>query len=272
MTELKDKHPNEKRFEDFFMEDKYVAIKNHLYNYQLRRRAINGRIGDAPDDMILEVGSGLSPIVIGRDKIIYSELSFRALQTLKRLNNDQGHYVVADGTRLPFKDDAVDRIVCSEVLEHVERDDLALEEIGRVLKPEGIAYVTVPCQPFYFASDDRFVAHFRRYEVEDMRAKMKGGGLNLYHLQKVLGPLEKITMWSIVTCFSIITAIFGRKQAGANPKKSSVLMTILAPFIKWGNFCYTYLARFDAAIWPQKLSTVLLFEAKKVLPDGKSAE
>ena len=263
MTDIQEKHPNEKRFEDFFMEDKYVAIKNHLYNYQLRRRAINGRIGEAPQDMILEVGSGLSPIVTGRDKIIYSELSFRALQTLKRLNGGQGHYVVADGTKLPFKDDAVDRIVCSEVLEHVEQDDVALAEIGRVLDDHGIAYVTVPCRQFYFASDDRFVAHFRRYEVEDMRGKMDSGGLNLYHIQKVLGPLEKVTMWSIVTCFSIITAIFGRKEADSNPEKSSFIMTAMAPFIKWGNFCYTYLARFDAALWPHKLSTVLLFEAKK---------
>ena len=257
------KHPNEKRFEDFFMEDKYVAIKNHLYNYQLRRRAINGRLGEAEDEMVLEVGSGLSPIVTGRDNIIYSELSFRALQTLKRLNGGQGHYVVADGTRLPFRDEAVGRVVCSEVLEHVEEDEIALAEIGRVLHTSGIAYVTVPCRQFYFASDDAFVAHFRRYEVEDMRAKMTLGGLHLYRIQKVLGPLEKVTMWTVVKIFSLIMAIFGRKEASANPKKSSLTMALLAPFIKWGNFCYTYLARFDAALWPQKLSTVLLFEATK---------
>lgn len=263
MNAPKEKHPNEKRFEDFFMEDKYVAIKNHLYNYQLRRRAINGRLGEASDEMVLEVGSGLSPIVTGRDKIVYSELSFRALQTLKRLNGGQGHYVVADGTRLPFKDEAVGRVVCSEVLEHVEQDDVALAEIGRVLNPDGVAYVTVPCRQFYFASDDAFVAHFRRYEVEDMRAKMKGGGLELYRIQKVLGPLEKVTMWSVVKVFCLVQAIFGSKEAGSNPNKSSIMMTLLAPFIKWGNFCYTYLARFDAALWPQKFSTVLLFEASK---------
>lgn len=258
-----EKHPNEKRFEDFFMEDKYVAIKNHLYNYQLRRRAINGRLNEAPEAMVLEVGSGLSPIVTGRDAIIYSELSFRALQTLKRLNGGRGHYVVADGTRLPFRDEAVGRVVCSEVLEHVEQDDVALAEIGRVLNPDGIAYVTVPCRQFYFASDDAFVAHFRRYELEDMREKMSDGDLDLYRIQKVLGPLEKITMWSIVKVFTLVTAVVGRKEADANPNKSSRWMTLLAPFIKWGNFCYTYLARFDAALWPQALSTVLLFEARK---------
>ncbi|MFP6597852.1 MAG: class I SAM-dependent methyltransferase [Candidatus Hydrogenedentota bacterium] len=255
------KHENEKRFEDFFVEDKYVAVKNHLYNYQLRRRAINGRLAGTETGMILEVGSGLSPIVTGRDQIVYSELSFRALQALKRLNENRGHYVVADGTRLPFRDGAVPRVVCSEVLEHVEHDEVAIGEIGRVLTADGIAYITVPHRQMYFASDDAFVGHFRRYEVSDMESKLNRCDLELVRIQKVLGPLEKVTMWSVVKLFSIIIRIAGRKEASAS--SSSMWMSVLEPFIKWGNFCYTILARIDAWLWPRSLSTVLLFEASR---------
>ena len=253
------KHENEKRFEDFFVDDTYVAVKNHLYNYQLRRRAINGRLAGTEAGMILEVGSGLSPIVTGRDEIIYSELSFRALQTLKRLNDKRGHYVVADGTRLPLRDGAVARVVCSEVLEHVEHDEVAIGEIGRVLTGDGVAYITVPHRQMYFASDDAFVGHFRRYEVADMESKLNEGGLRLVRIQKVLGPLEKVTMWSVVMLFSIIVRVTGRKEGGAS--SSSSCITVLGPFINWGNICYTVLAGIDAWFWPRPLSTVLLFEA-----------
>ncbi len=77
------KPPSERRFEEFFVEGSYVALKNYLYNYLERKRAIN-RALDGEIGLLLEVGSGLSPIVTGRDDVVYSELSFTALRTLKR--------------------------------------------------------------------------------------------------------------------------------------------------------------------------------------------
>ena len=252
--------PSEKRFEDFFIEDKYVALKNHLYNYRLRRRAINAVIDEAKPDVILEVGSGLSPIVTDRDRIVYSELSFRALQTLKRHNNSRGHYVVADGTQLPFKDGAVPCVVCSEVLEHVENDEQAISELARVLKPNGLACITVPHRMFYFAADDRFVHHFRRYETKEMQDKLTRAGFHLRTMKKVLGPLEKVTMFCTVMAFSAIQKGLGQREADHQP---SFFMTAISPVFKWCNTIYALVARADAAIMPQALATVILFEAEK---------
>jgi SAM-dependent methyltransferase len=50
----------------------------------------------------------------------------------------------ADATRLPFPDGAFDRVVAAEILEHVPEDTRMLAEIARVLRPGGIAAVTVP--------------------------------------------------------------------------------------------------------------------------------
>jgi ubiquinone/menaquinone biosynthesis C-methylase UbiE len=49
-----------------------------------------------------------------------------------------------DAARLPFEDKSFDRIVCSEVLEHVHDPDAVLEEIARILKPGGIFVASVP--------------------------------------------------------------------------------------------------------------------------------
>lgn len=50
----------------------------------------------------------------------------------------------ADAARLPFPDASFDRVICSEVLEHVPDPDAALAEIARVLKPGGRFALSVP--------------------------------------------------------------------------------------------------------------------------------
>jgi SAM-dependent methyltransferase len=49
-----------------------------------------------------------------------------------------------DVTRLALPDGAVDLVICSHVLEHVERDRDALAELARVLRPGGRAVIVVP--------------------------------------------------------------------------------------------------------------------------------
>ncbi len=52
--------------------------------------------------------------------------------------------VVYDGSRLPFPDDHFDVVVSYAVLEHVEDESQALEEIRRVLRPGGDFVISVP--------------------------------------------------------------------------------------------------------------------------------
>jgi SAM-dependent methyltransferase len=52
--------------------------------------------------------------------------------------------VRADGLRLPFPDGSFDRVIAAEVLEHVPDDRGAMAELVRVLRPGGLAAVTVP--------------------------------------------------------------------------------------------------------------------------------
>lgn len=53
------------------------------------------------------------------------------------------HYQ-ADLTRLPLKDGCYDVVYASHVLEHISTDDLAISEIRRILRPNGIAILPVP--------------------------------------------------------------------------------------------------------------------------------
>ena len=52
--------------------------------------------------------------------------------------------LMGDSLRLPFKDNSFDKIICSEVMEHVPDPDQGIQEMVRVLKPGGLMAVTVP--------------------------------------------------------------------------------------------------------------------------------
>ena len=64
--------------------------------------------------------------------------------------------------------------------------------------PTGRLVVTFPHKKSYFANDDHFVNHFRRYELSEMKARLTDAGFRSINIHKVLGPLEKITMCFVV--------------------------------------------------------------------------
>jgi len=58
--------------------------------------------------------------------------------------DDEAGVVQGDALRLPFADASFDRVIASEVLEHIPDDDTAMAELSRVLRPGGTMAVTVP--------------------------------------------------------------------------------------------------------------------------------
>ncbi len=253
-------HPShQNRFDDFFSEGKYLRLKNHLYNYLLRRRAIGKTLGGGTPGPILEAGSGISPVATPGNHVIYSDASFLAMRHLKR-DSGIGSFVVADVTRLPFREGVFGSAVCSEVLEHVEDDGTALKELSRVLKPAGRLVVTFPHRKFYYANDDRFVGHLRRYELREMEGRLRAAGLTPLSTKKILGPLDKATMMVVV--YGIERA--QRRRAGrAVGGGSGAINRSLIGLYRWANRAFAAAAWADAKLMPRLLSTVLLINAGK---------
>lgn len=130
------------------------AIQNNLEkaldtvgDMALKRRAerIVEELGLSSGDKILEVGCGngyylsllnrlglnISLTGIDNDKM--------ALSDAKRFIGDKKvNLIFADATKLPFKNRSFNKVICSEVIEHVEDEGKVLHEIRRVLKGRGI--------------------------------------------------------------------------------------------------------------------------------------
>jgi len=73
--------------------------------------------------------------------------------------------VVANAEALPFRADIFQRIECDAVIEHVERPELLMSEITRVLAPGGFAHIVAPfCHPFH-----EYPRDFRRFTPDGLK-------------------------------------------------------------------------------------------------------
>ncbi len=87
-----------------------------------------------------------------------------------------------DGDVLPYRDGEVDVILCLDVLEHLADDRQGLREIRRVLKPGGLAIITVPAFNFLWGLQDEVSHHFRRYRVFQSEDLIKQENLKIEKL------------------------------------------------------------------------------------------
>jgi SAM-dependent methyltransferase len=246
-------------FEGLVEKDFYVDLKNYLYNYRIRKKALRKIFAEEKRGLTLETGCGISPILPSSNQIIYSDLSLRALQILKA-SRYGGRMVVADAMNLPFRSDLFQHIICSEVIEHLPDDGRALSEFERIMKKSGLLFITFPHRKIYFSVDDRYVHHYRRYELSEMEQKLFERGLKVVATRKILGPLEKLTMAAVTACFGIIKN--RRFPRGKRKGKRGTKRTFLN-FFRIANAIYSALMRLDAVVMPRALSSVLLITAEK---------
>ncbi len=90
-------------------------------------------------------------------------------QTRKRVSNDvQINIGDIENGRYFFKNKKFDSIICFNVLEHIEDDIKALNNLYQLLKYDGKLILLVPAHPALFGSIDKAVGHFRRYQKNQL--------------------------------------------------------------------------------------------------------
>lgn len=77
--------------------------------------------------------------------------------------------VEASAEKLPFPDNAFDRVCAFDVLEHLNDDQLAFREMVRVCKPGGLIFVAVPAGSGLWSPHDDVNGHRRRYSLYSLR-------------------------------------------------------------------------------------------------------
>lgn len=94
----------------------------------------------------------------------------------------------ANALQLPFADATFDKVICSEVLEHIPDYKGALAEIERVLKPGGLFCASVPrtwpekiCWAFSDAYHKVEGGHLRIFEARKLKAQIEAMGFKYFY-------------------------------------------------------------------------------------------
>lgn len=248
-------------FANFFQDPFYLEFKNHLYNYRLRRRLVRKELNCLPDCApILEIGSGVSTMTQGGEGVIFSDITLEAVQNLIQRKIAR-QALVMSVTDIAFKNESIPAIVCSEVMEHVKDDEKAFREMHRVLKPGGALILTVPVHPRYYAYDDDYVRHERRYAVLPLLRMLRRAGFKNLHLVKVTGILDKVMMIAVTRAYSFFAQF--KNEKSKKEGSPSFFLRMLLPVYKVLNWIYAGLVRMEAKAMPLSTTAVLLIHCTK---------
>ncbi len=152
-----------------------------------RRRLVSRlleELGVSRDARVVDVGSGTGTNLrmlreMGFGEVAGLDASPVAIQFCheKKL----GPVEQGDACRLPFESERFELALATDIIEHVDRDDLAAAEIHRVLRPGGVAIITVPAFASLFGLQDQVSHHKRRYRMQGLRSVIEKAGLEVEH-------------------------------------------------------------------------------------------
>jgi SAM-dependent methyltransferase len=102
----------------------------------------------------------------------------------------------ADAATLPFDDRSFGIITTLDVVEHLDDDVVALKELRRVLRPGGVAVISVPAFPWLWTYWDDILGHRRRYTTRTLRRAVEASGLKVvkvsYSNALILAPVVAV--------------------------------------------------------------------------------
>ena len=88
----------------------------------------------------------------------------------------------ADAQQMPLADNSMDVVASLDVVEHVPDDVRVMSEFFRVLRPGGLAIMTVPAHPSLWSSHDVALHHYRRYTKAGFESLVRDGGFEILRL------------------------------------------------------------------------------------------
>ncbi|MDQ7075205.1 MAG: class I SAM-dependent methyltransferase [Gammaproteobacteria bacterium] len=162
--------------------DELYAVEKENFWFITRRERIISTFTRyvSKTSQIFEIGAGTGYVAQGLQKegykIAIGEIHLSGLRYAKK--NGISECYQFDLFTPPFQNE-FNAIGMFDVLEHFEKDVLALTQVSKMLKPEGILLVSVPAHQWLWGQDDILAAHKRRYNKASLIATINKSGLEV---------------------------------------------------------------------------------------------
>ncbi|MEK6894839.1 MAG: methyltransferase domain-containing protein [Nanoarchaeota archaeon] len=182
---------NKNEFSKFFVSTDYIKLKNKLFNYRFRKYMLAEaykKYSKIKDAKMLDVGCGISPVSPDYKRTTFIDSDKNAIDMLKK---SRQKVLLGDVEKIPVKNEYADALFSSEVLEHVNNYKKGLKEFHRVLKKNGVLFLTVPTHMKYWAFDDDYVGHLRRFDPVKLTDEIKQVGFDVLEVKPIGSFIER---------------------------------------------------------------------------------
>jgi SAM-dependent methyltransferase len=180
-----------------------VSLESLGRSPQIARWTIE-QFDGAVGDRVLEAGSGtgnLTPLLLDRDRIVALDID---PSYIRRIEHRYGHLenfsaMVGDledpDMFRKLESEDLDTVVCINVLEHLDRPDVAVGGFHQVLRPGGRVLILVPAGPELYSPMDRAIEHRKRYGRADLHRLVEDAGFEVERVE----PFNRLGVvgWSV---------------------------------------------------------------------------
>jgi len=128
---------------------------------------------------VADVGCGWGTNLTALEQAGYQAVGFDiSRRILEKIDNPRRHLVELDlNHTLPEEHAVFEALMALDVIEHLDDDCGAVRRMAQLLKPNGLAVISVPALPELFSEYDAIQGHRRRYLPETLRAAVTDSGL-----------------------------------------------------------------------------------------------
>jgi len=148
-------------------------LNEHLSRYYFARPLVEGLCA-----LDLGCGTGYGSAVLAQSaqKVLALDVSLESVAFARKhyptLNTE---FLVSDCRRISLGAETVDAVVCFEVIEHLAEQEALLEEVRRVLRPNGLLVISTPNR-IYYTEERKEVNpfHLREFDFHEFLAILKG--------------------------------------------------------------------------------------------------
>ena len=205
------------------------------------------------DRQILDAGCGTGGMMswlqryAGNGGISGIDLTPTALSFCRK----RGHQLLAQAsvTCLPFPDATFHLLTSFDILEQLpgpDSDQSAINEMARVLKPGGVAFIRVPAYE-WMKSDHDYALHTQhRYSLKELKQKMERAGFEILR-----GTYANSWLFPLAVLRRLVLKRIGVAAAGSDVKP-------LPAGLRWANRPFTAALRSEA-LWLRRRRATLSF-------------
>jgi len=221
--------------------EKLAALEAGNWWFRARNKvliwALKRHVGEVRS--FLEIGCGTGFVLEGIHKAfpnaqLQGSEYFHEGLVHARKRIPSAHFKQLDATLMDEKDQ-YDVIGAFDVIEHIEEDQLVLNNLARALKPGGSIIVSVPQHRWLWSKVDEYACHQRRYVRAELLEKISSSGLRSIYVTSFVSLLVPL-MW-----LSRVRSNKSRDGAAYNPESEFLIPG-------WLNACLTGVMQFELCL------------------------